>query len=125
MKFPVINKGETLSCNSRSIIYCIECTKCRKQYVGQTIRRLKDRAEEHLNPTRNLSTALKKHFLKTKNHSCSNMKFQLLQIVPQQLDREETIRQLTAAETKWILNLQTLRPNGLNSILIDPHYRKR
>jgi len=125
MKFPVINKGETLSCNSRSIIYCIECTKCRKQYVGQTIRRLKDRAEEHLNPTRNLTTALKKHFLKTKNHSCSNMKFQLLQIVPQQLDREETIRQLTAAETKWILNLQTLRPNGLNSILIDPHYRKR
>ena len=53
------------------------------------------------------------------------MKFQLSQIVPQQLDREETIRQLTAAETKWISNLRTLRPNGLNSILIDPHYRKR
>jgi len=51
-------------------------------------KRLKDRAEEHLNPTRNLTTALKKQFLKTKNHSCSNMKFQLLQIIPQQLDRE-------------------------------------
>jgi len=44
------------------------------------------------------------------------MKFQLLQIVLQQLDREETIRQLPAAETKWTLNLQTLRLNGLNSI---------
>lgn len=33
------------------------------------------------------------------------MKFQLIQIVSQQLDREETIQQLTAAETKWILSL--------------------
>ena len=31
--------------------------KSRKQYVGQTIRRLKYWAEEHLNPTRNLTTA--------------------------------------------------------------------
>ena len=53
MELPVINEGKTLSCNSQSIIYCTECTKCRKQYVGQTIRSLKDRAEDHLNPTRN------------------------------------------------------------------------
>jgi len=31
----------------------------------------------------------------------------LLQIVPQQLDREQTIWKLAAAERKWILNLQT------------------
>jgi len=48
-----------------------------------------------LNPTRKLTTALKKHFLKTKNHSYSNMKLQLLQIVSQQLDREETINPTT------------------------------
>ena len=49
----------------------------------------------------------------------------VVQHKPQQLDTEETIQQLNAAETKWILNLQTLRLNSLNSILVDPHYRNR
>lgn len=47
------------------------------------------------------------------------MKFQLLQIVPQQLDRE-TIRQLTTAETKWISKSTNLKTKWLKLITYWP-----
>ena len=47
------------SCDTTSVIYCITCSKCRIQYIGETGRKLKERISEHLGYTK----------LKNTNHS--------------------------------------------------------
>ena len=37
-----------ISCRSSNVIYCITCKTCGKQYVGQTLRRFKERIYKHL-----------------------------------------------------------------------------
>jgi hypothetical protein len=41
------NCMSNISCRSSNLIYCISCTLCGKQYVGQTSLRLKDRFVHH------------------------------------------------------------------------------
>ena len=36
-----------VSCNSNNLVYCISCTRCGKQYVGQTKNSLKQRFQGH------------------------------------------------------------------------------
>ena len=38
---------EHITCNSKNLIYMIECRKCQKQYIGETKRRLNERFGEH------------------------------------------------------------------------------
>ena len=37
-----------ITCNSTNLIYIIICSKCQKQYVGETGKKLKIRITEHL-----------------------------------------------------------------------------
>ena len=39
-----------IDCNSKNVIYMIQCNHCHKQYIGETKRRLKDRFNEHRRP---------------------------------------------------------------------------
>ena len=41
------NCMNNISCRSSNLIYAIKCTRCGKQYVGQTMLRLKDRFVHH------------------------------------------------------------------------------
>ena len=36
-----------VSCRSSNVIYCVSCTRCGLQYVGQTLHRVKDRVSEY------------------------------------------------------------------------------
>ena len=38
---------EKFCCESKGVIYCIECKRCGQIYVGETCRKLKDRFKEH------------------------------------------------------------------------------
>ena len=42
----LINKE--VNCNSSNVIYLVECTKCKEQYVGQAGRLFKSRMSEHV-----------------------------------------------------------------------------
>ena len=124
MKLPIINNSKLLTCNTAGVVYCIECTRCGKQYVGQTQRKLKSRLSEHLDPRHNPDQALKKHYLRTPKHTLGNMRFQILEYIGHQTSKELTIQKLLHAETKWIQNLQTILPHGLNIIESDNHIRR-
>ena len=124
MKFPIINNSKILTCNTAGVIYCIECTKCGKQYVGQTIRKLKNRLLEHLDPQHNPYQALKKHYFQTPKHTLRNMRFQILEHIGYQTSKELTIQKLHYTETKWIRNPQTILPHGLNVVETDNLSRK-
>ena len=41
------------NCNTRNVIYLIDCLKCKNQYIGQTGRSFKERIREHLGYIRN------------------------------------------------------------------------
>ena len=51
----LINKE--VNCNSSNVIYLVECTKCKEQYVGQTGRPFKNRMSEHVGYIKNQKVA--------------------------------------------------------------------
>ena len=104
-----------MTCNTKNLIYMIQCTLCNKQYIGETKRRLKDRFNEHRRPvdktnTKSSPTTVSDHFLNTANHTASNI---LLIPIEQIFSSRDAIRK--AKEAHYITNLaNTLEPNGLN-----------
>jgi hypothetical protein len=45
-----------VDCTTRHVVYLVTCTKCKKQYVGQTTRSLAEAFAEHLNIINNRIT---------------------------------------------------------------------
>ena len=69
-----------LCCQSRNILYLIECNKCRLQYIGETDRSLKERFSEHKGYVTNkiLKQATGAHF-NLPGHSVDNMMVMAIQ----------------------------------------------
>ena len=102
-----------IDCNSTNVIYMVQCTRCDKQYIGETKRRLRDRFNEHRRlvdrPTTNSRfTAVSDHFL-LPNHSAADMHLIPLELVTSNRDDVRKAR-----EAFLIDRGQTLEPNGLN-----------
>ena len=104
-KFDV--KG-SFNCNTEGVVYLITCTKCNKQYVGQTGRKIVDRLKEHLYYIRKKKEATGCHF-SAEGHSNSDLRVQIIEkVVP------NTSNMRLEREDLWIRTLATKRPNGLN-----------
>ena len=91
----------------------IECKKCKKQYIVETIRTLRKRLAEHTQATNNPShanaeAAVPSHFT-TPGHSSSDMILTPLEILP----TKDTSRR-KAREAYLIHKGKTLSPLGLN-----------
>jgi len=100
------------NCSSSNVIYLLECKKCTKhnQYVGQTNRKLSERAAGHrakakLTTSRNLP--LYKHFAGRDHDFETDAKFSVLE--------KTTKNQLLVRESHWINTLETVHPKGLNN----------
>mgnify|MGYP003542132881 FL=1 len=101
-----------MNCDSENVIYLITCTRCYKQYVGQTERRLKDRLNAHRsNIKRAVNTAVGIHFNNT-HHTIGN-----LRIIPIENVNDQNTR--LGREQFWIKELKTKYPLGLNHYPID------
>ena len=98
-----------MDCNSKDLIYLIICSKCKKKYVGETTRKLKDRLNNHTSDIRlKKNTTISIHFnsyLHTLHH---------LQILPIQLLSSNQHTQRHEIEKYWINRLHTSYPYGLN-----------
>ena len=63
--YTFFSTGETrtiksnLTCDTKSLIYMIQCNRCNLQYIGETKRRLKDRFNEHRRTINNPNTKSK------------------------------------------------------------------
>ena len=65
------------NCNSRNVIYMVQCNSFLQQNIGETKRRLKDRFNEHRRPVDNpsnisKSTTVSEHFL-ANDHSANDI----------------------------------------------------
>lgn len=97
-----------LSCNSRNIIYVIQCLNCPAFYVGHSCDFLRSRIGHHLrNISSGASTKVAAHF----RGSCLPQHFSFYAI-----DRTLSERNLKRKEEVWIRRLQATKWPGLNSL---------
>ncbi len=91
----------------------IECKKCKKQYIGETKRSLRERFTEHRQATNNsdhasASAAVPTHF-NLPSHSVKDML-----LIPLELQVTNNPSRRKAREAYFIQRGQTLTPYGIN-----------
>lgn len=112
-----------LDCQSKGLVYLIECSNCKIKYVGETIRKLKDRINQHRSDVKtNRDTVVATHF----NTVCKNIDY--LKVIPLEKVQRNVPRPYCVAgmpdksddvrfylrEQFWMKKLNTLSPLGLN-----------
>ena len=111
------------TCHTQRLVYLLECARCHKQYVGQTINSLAQRAGRHLSViSQKGCMKLQLHF-KGDGHTPRDVRFQPLAKISDELTPSEAETQLKSTETMWIKRLGTMQPVGLNYILEDREQR--
>ena len=110
-----INRG--FDCNSRNVVYLINCKVCGFQYVGSTTTKFRLRFNNHKSRLRAHSRMLAvdkesddlvyRHFYSLGHHGLSDVRIQLIDKVN---DKDD----LLAKEGQWVYRLRSLKPDGLN-----------
>ena len=91
-----------VTCNSRNLIYCLECISCSSQYVGQTKNKLLIRVNQHKNDIKHQrDTSVARHFAKHAN------KFNIYVL---QLMKDDNQSSRDMNENHWISRLHTISP---------------
>ena len=110
------NCMKNISCRSSNLIYCLTCTRCRIQYVGQTILGIVDRIGGHLCDTESgkLLTSVARHFSQRCHNSIDDKEIMVLEFISKapRSQAAGTIRD--RVERKWMNLLRTCSPQGLN-----------
>ena len=105
-----------ISCRSSNLIYAVTCNKCKLQYVGQTLLRIKDRFLGHFGDITkaNQDKPLGKHFSQGNHNGIDDITISVLEFIkmPPRSPQAITIRH--RVERNWTHVLRTLAPQGLN-----------
>ena len=107
---------KNITCRSSNLIYCIQCKRCKIQYVGETRTTLMKRMQGHRDriERRVLSDDVGKHFNTNNHKGMADYEIFVLDFVycaPMD-DHAAPLRLLI--ENNWIHRLNTQRPWGLN-----------
>ena len=104
-----IDINKPVNCQSKNVIYCVFCDRCRIQYVGETERTLQDRFSDHkgyaVNQHMNKTTGA--HF-NLKGHKISDMRVTIIEKV---FSRDSAVRK--ERESHFIQQMNT-KYKGLN-----------
>ena len=105
-----------ISCKSHNLIYCITCTVCKKQYVGQTKNRLMDRFVMHYGniKRKNQKDPIGRHFSTAGHDGKINMTIHILEFIPAPSESIPGQSLRDSLERKWIHRLQSIAPQGIN-----------
>lgn len=108
-----------LDCNSKNILYLIQCAKCEEQYVGETERTLRARLNNHLSDIRNYAeTSIAEHFNQW-DHLSSDLQITPIVQLPDEGCKVKNKKARIKQETWFINKLGTMTPDGMNARLID------
>ena len=112
-----------INCNTKHTVYVISCTACNIQYVGRTIRRLRDRLRDHLyDISTNKKTNAARHWNTEHFQDTSSLVIQGMENVKTPIRGGNKFRALCKREVFWIFSLQTRIPSGLNFEWDVSHY---
>ena len=107
-----------VTCNSSNVIYCIECTKCKMQYIGQTKRKIKERIREHMyHITKKIYISDVAYHFNTVNHcGHSDMRIHIVDYIYEHPNSKRAKSLRLLIENNWIHKIQSLAPHGLNTL---------
>ena len=107
-----------VSCKSSNVIYCVSCTRCGLQYVGQTKRSANARLSEHLGYIRQKKTeqSTGEHFTRSDHDGENDVSFHIVDFAQHHPDSIRARNHRDLLERKWIFRLRTLTPQGLNNL---------
>ena len=107
---------KNISCRSSNLIYCITCKICKKQYVGQTLLRLKDRFIHHFSSIEKDDTekSVSRHFNSIGHNGIKDMTIHVLEFIKKPPRSIQATNIRNRRETSWTHALRTLAPYGLN-----------
>jgi hypothetical protein len=110
------NSMTNISCRSSNLIYAITCTRCGKQYVGQTMLRLKDRFVHHFRDIQisDQEKTVSKHFSQPSHNGIKDVNISVLEFIkkPPRSPQAASIRNRVGK--KWTHLLRCMAPLGLN-----------
>ena len=108
-----------LNCKSKYVIYLLECTQCKIQYVGKAETEFNIRLNNHRKDIWKPDAIPASCHFSAKSHNFNtHAKFILIeQIRHINTDKEKNKERLKQRENLWILTLETLMPKGLNQEL--------
>ena len=117
-KYKIFHK---VSCKSKFIIYLLECTRCRIQYVGKSEWPMNIRLNKHRNDVfREDAIHVCKHFKEPGHQFNKDAKITIIEELKKKDRSLKTMRKiLEQREDFWILKLKTLQPDGFNMELND------
>ena len=100
------------SCKTTNVVYLITCTKCGKQYVGETGDHVNQRMNGHRDDWKHKRferSPVAEHFCSPEHDFLNHATLCSLDHNPEWTDRTRKGR-----ESYWIRRLNTLRPYGIN-----------
>jgi len=105
-----------VSCCSHNLIYCITCTICRKQYVGQTSKKLRERFIFHFGNINNrrLNDPIGRHFSSTGHTGRKTLTIHIVAFIPAPYNSTVGKSLRDNLEKTWMYKLQSIAPQGLN-----------
>ena len=108
--------AKDVNCQTNNVVYLLECTRCKKQYVGETKRNFLTRFKEHLADIRhNRDTPVAKHF-NLNSHKTAATPAQPIPTILSRIaghpDRTTDVRK--NKEKMWIHTLRSTAPHGIN-----------
>lgn len=102
-----------ISCDSSNLIYLINCNKCKKQYIGETGRTLRERVTDHRSAIKlKKNTPIGLHF-NSPLHSILDLSIIGIELINK--DKESQVNR-KQREKFWQRNLGTVYPRGLNGM---------
>ena len=118
---------KNFNCNSKMVVYLIECRICQKQYNGSTVAKSRARANNYKSMHRNFR---KEQILS--NQACNQKHFYEYYLQNDYngicdweitiIDHAETIKSLRQKEMHWYHKLKTYAPYGLNEHDVSAAY---
>ena len=105
-----------ISCRSSNLIYCVTCKVCTKQYVGQTLLRIKDRFKGHFYDVtkEDKSKAVGRHFCRPDHSGIQDIEISVLEFIKKPPRSPEASLIRDRVEKRWIHLLRCPAPSGLN-----------
>ncbi|OCT81036.1 hypothetical protein XELAEV_18027850mg [Xenopus laevis] len=106
-----------INCNTKFVVYLLNCSKCEIQYVGCITRSLKCRMREHINQITSGSEStvvVSRHFLECGRSDITKLKIQGIEKNEPSVRGGDLTAKLFHREAFWIFTLGTRQPVGLN-----------
>ena len=107
---------KNISCRSSNLVYAASCMRCGKQYVGQTLLRVKDRFSKHFLDVEkgDRTKAVGLHFSQKDHNGILDMQISVLEFIKKPPRSPEASIIRDRVEKRWIHLLRCPAPQGLN-----------